>query len=234
MKAIKNALWFNKEFILIKILKHTTQSITHFTLIELLVVISIIAILASMLLPVLNKARNHAHRAKCQNRLRQSGLGILMYANDYDGYLVANEHPIRHVLTWAGYLTSYSNVSWKMTFCPIFNAPSSKATYSVNNVYGSYLRMWEKVDFQARKFGMSSSNIMLLGDSRGGDLYGPKDKQWFQGLGSYATFIQCRHNGLANIEFLDGHVESLSKQSLLNSLWGQNNLLNPGYIEVVK
>ena len=61
-----------------------------FTLVELLVVIAIIGILAAILFPVFARARENGRRASCQSNLRQIGLGLIQYSQDYDEILIAD------------------------------------------------------------------------------------------------------------------------------------------------
>jgi prepilin-type N-terminal cleavage/methylation domain-containing protein/prepilin-type processing-associated H-X9-DG protein len=115
-----------------------------FTLIELLVVIAVIAILAAVLFPVFARARENARRSSCQSNLKQIGLGLLQYSQDYDEKLVR---------AWSGSKngTDANSNRWMDAIYPyvkseqVFNCPSHSFvdpsgpyTFRHDKRYGSY------------------------------------------------------------------------------------------------
>jgi prepilin-type N-terminal cleavage/methylation domain-containing protein/prepilin-type processing-associated H-X9-DG protein len=87
-----------------------------FTLIELLVVIAIIALLAAILFPVFARARENARRTSCQSNLKQIGLGIAQYTQDYDEFLPVSSG-LGTGTTWRTYIYSYVK-SEQIFVCP--------------------------------------------------------------------------------------------------------------------
>lgn len=96
-----------------------------FTLIELLVVVAIIAILAAILFPVFGRARENARRSSCMSNLKQMGLGMMMYVQDYD-----ERYPKEYItvngtnLFWVDVLNPYMK-SYQVFICPSAVATNS-------------------------------------------------------------------------------------------------------------
>jgi prepilin-type N-terminal cleavage/methylation domain-containing protein/prepilin-type processing-associated H-X9-DG protein len=92
-----------------------------FTLIELLVVIAIIAILASILFPVFGRARENARRSSCQSNLKQIGLGIMQYSQDYDERMISGRMSLNNADNvggnWQVMLQPYVK-SYQLFQCP--------------------------------------------------------------------------------------------------------------------
>jgi prepilin-type N-terminal cleavage/methylation domain-containing protein/prepilin-type processing-associated H-X9-DG protein len=136
-----------------KIMRMDRTKKDAFTLIELLVVIAIIAILAAILFPVFAQAREKARQITCASNLKQMGVGILMYATDYDecmpsGYVMTTEinsggnetFQMDSYIKNADYASTGSGSVWTCPDQSVWNPPyTSKSGATTNYEQRSYV-----------------------------------------------------------------------------------------------
>lgn len=219
--------------------KHRRQLLNKnaFTLIELLVVIAIIAILAAILFPVFARARENARRSSCQSNLKQIGLGIMQYTQDYDEAYpwlrntgVSNSYDPRN---WAQQIYPYIK-SAEVFRCPSFTGaneqnmsyqnagvtPTLKASYSMNYHLGE----WRP---SARPYALNVQVIeparkIIVGESNSRLDCGMAYRSWGPG-GEFAARSFSGHLTTWNCAFADGHVKAYKPLATFTpyNMWGQ-------------
>lgn len=210
-----------------------TRRNKRFTLIELLIVIAIIAILASMLLPALNQAREKGKATSCSGNLKNISLTATLYRNDYnDRIATAYFRYGGKLLTFHQIFNQYYNLGEKYLICPSVPNPYKLSEQSKaprpDKIY-SY-GIWYKAAGQdiAKGFKFSTllnqraknSKLIEFGDSQPNPenqeaglstdvtaLIQPK-AYWGAGKRSAWYPLAMRHSLRTNLAMFDGHVES--------------------------
>lgn len=201
-----------------------------FTLTELLIVIAIIAILASLLLPALNSARERGRSTTCLNKLRQLGLAQIVYAEDNMGWTgrvnMESSDPARKYWNKVLYEGKYVR-NLQDFLCPTappqtFSTGNWSAAYGINYMFATSSDCSNSgmgISFKSRRFtlsGMSRSPLSFSRVTLFSDSYVRQYKRQIFNIGMYcngeaeSSRIHFRHQRKASTAFMDGHAESLA------------------------
>ncbi len=212
-----------------------------FTLIELLVVIAIIAILAAILFPVFAKAREKARQNNCLSNLKQAGLAMLQYSQDYDEKvcpLFMYENPTNTLLFWFPDLAQPYVKNSQIWICPSGQPWSTNWNRSTlpagsgpgyQNMVCSYggcdaAGAWTGGGGAAMANLVAPANTIQAVDCCTPEMWdgGTGGQPWAQpdylnapstdaSWGLHAGAVLLKHNEGFNVQFFDGHVKWLRR-----------------------
>jgi prepilin-type N-terminal cleavage/methylation domain-containing protein/prepilin-type processing-associated H-X9-DG protein len=223
-------------------MQYRSKTRAGFTLIELLVVIAIIAILAAILFPVFAQAREKARQSSCLSNMKQLGLGLLMYVQDYDqrsphgwaddcGFTVPSGWPYWHwgcgpEVSWRWMISPYVKNGGLYT-CPTYEQPDEPLwryirdevqgkihrSYALNYSMAHWWCPGNKLDNCIRP----ASSIMIT-ESREWNadwaMGMVSGRAWFDG----SKGIMTTHSGTSNFTFYDGHAKAMRLKATFGNL----------------
>ena len=210
------------------------KTASRFTLIELLIVIAIIAILAAMLLPALNNAREAARAASCIGNLKQVSLGLMNYYDAYQRFPKASswfKNASGRTDKWGGLLHEQSKLSPKNFLCPSFPREKRAAETATGKQYIKELytrrklevdgEHWPKTDYGYNFNYMDHSKLsqfkqpsytIAAAETRNG-VYNSGQHTVHSFIWVFTAnyfYVYPNHNTKANALYVAGHVAPIS------------------------
>ena len=208
----------------------------HFTLIELLVVIAIISILAALLLPSLQVAKERAKGIQCAGNQKQVGLLCISYLGDYNEYFPYNS-TLSAGTAWFKCLGPDRDLYWGNLLCPsdsiikdVTSWNNGYISYGFNVIYLSNYQTGVNSGVKISAVQSPSATVMTV-EATGQASYGVPNPQGYFFSISWNDWSNpiawLRHNGgsLCNVLWVDGHVSGITATSS-SSLYDTSHLGN--------